>query len=145
MRHADMNAAVNIAWRALASPETVELLHSVRIEKNKIAKETIRGKALSKICSLDTIEPASDGKRNEDFTAFYLHPKLIKLDPVCYLRRQKEENLAMTRGYLLWKRNSEARQWQMCHQINLRMLEKIEMNTSSLQELIDSNRDGISY
>ena len=145
VRHADMNAAVNIAWRALASPETVELLHSVRIEKNKIAKGTIRGKALSKICSLDTIEPASDGKGSEDFTAFYLHPKLIKLAPVCYLRGQEEEKFAMTRGYLLWKRNSEARQWLMCHQINLRILKKIGMNTSSLQELIDSNRDGISF
>ncbi len=123
VRQADINAAVNIAWRGLASHEALELLHRLRLEKKgsktKLRRGNVREKALR----------PSNGEDGE-IDAF-------EATSAVYVAEGKEEKKTLDRILLdsrgrafyfaepkeFWGKLKQSR-WKLCHQLNMQVLRR---------------------
>ncbi len=136
VRNADINAAVNIAWRALASPTEIALLHCVRLEKGAKVLRLVQNNKREK--SRDKKSLSVEGGIKLDngvFNAFYGEkadvPPIARLGdiPLCY-------------GKEMWGRLKWGR-WGMCHRLNLRILRKMGIQAPDLEMLADEEDDDI--
>lgn len=136
VRNADSNAAVNIAWRALASPQALHLLHKIRLEQGtkgiKLCQNSKREKAVDK----KTLEICRNIEHdNGPFTAFYGEkadsPPMAMLGgvPLCH-------------GKDIWGR-LKSKHWLLCHRLNLRILRKVGLLCPELENLIAEEEDDI--
>ncbi len=126
VRNADINASVNIAWRALASPEALHLLHQVRLKRDS-----------------EKVSPRRDYKREK--AVKHLPFKLLrepdtkeKKFPV-FVCSGEDASLAMAMlgdTPLMEKREFDQREsWLLCHQLNRRILQKVGIETPELEKL----------
>lgn len=139
VRNADRNAAVNIAWRALASPQALDLLHKIRMEKGakgigllQKSKRNKREKVLDEksleICGKPEVESG-------EFRAFYggkaSAPAVVKLGgvPLCH-------------GKEMWGRLKRSR-WLLCHRLNVRILKKVGIPCPELEAWLKEENDDI--
>lgn len=127
LRNADMNAATNIAWRGLASPEALPLLHRVRMAKAKnghicTRRENAREKCLT---AKDFTECRVPEDVQEQFTAFFAPSPSGQ--PMGYLLNQPLEY-----GKKLWG-TLKSRKWDICHRLNIRLLRKAGFDTTILE------------
>lgn len=136
VRNADINAAVNIAWRALASPAAIALLHCVRLEKGAKGLRLVQNNKREKSWDKKTLSVEGGIKLdNGKLNAFYGEkagvPPIAKLGdtPLCY-------------GKEMWGRLKKLR-WSMCHRLNLRILRKLGMHAPDLEKLADEEYDDI--
>lgn len=145
LRNADKNAAVNIAWRALAAPENIDLLHVVRLQKNKkgymLRKDNQREKALVKYISTHNYSPefsaCKEGKAFET-RCFYCQPTFAKKLQAFVL----SPDIFLCMGGNLWG-ELRHREWLICHQLNIKFLNKAKINAAQLQYLINLKTDDI--
>lgn len=123
VRQADINAAVNIAWRGLASHEALELLHRLRLEKkgskSKLRRGNVREKALrpsnGEDGEIDAFEATSavyvaEGKEEKKTLARIL---LDSRGRAFYFAEPKE----------FWGKLKQNR-WKLCHQLNMQVLRR---------------------
>lgn len=131
VRNADMNAATNIAWRGIASPEALPLLHRVRMQKKKNGtmaprRDNAREKAIP--ANLFTAATCPDDAK-DNFTAFYV-PTTNQLQVLGHLMEQP-----LVFGKNLWGK-LKARKWNLCHQLNIRLLQKAGFDTTLLERAL---------
>lgn len=136
VRNADSNAAVNIAWRALASPQALHLLHKIRLEKGtkgiKLRQNSKREMAVDKK-TLEILQGIEQEKGS--FLAFYgektVSPPMVTLEgvPLCH-------------GKDMWGRLKQNR-WLLCHRLNLRILRKVGLPCPELEKLLKEEEDDI--
>ncbi len=135
--NADINAAINIAWRGIAAPESLHLLHRLRLEKKKGVLKPCEGnkreKALKGVYELNVHRDLSNVEQS--IAAFCLMPGVT--DGLSFASYQSENNSSyeIAHGRDLWhymKRN----RWNMCHMFNYRVLEKLTLMASPLKEFI---------
>lgn len=136
VRNADINAAVNIAWRALASPAAIALLHCVRLEKGAKGLRLVRNNKREESRDKKSLSVEGGIKLdNGRVNAFYGEkagvPPIARLGdvPLCY-------------GKEMWGRLKKLR-WSMCHRLNLRILRKLGMSAPGLEELSKEDDDDI--
>ncbi len=136
--NADINAAVNIAWRGIAAPEALHLLHRLRLEKKKgemkPREANMREKALKDVYELN--HHRSLQEVNQMITAFCLTDDLPGLLPFASYQSEKHASYSVVHGRDLWKMIKNYR-WNMCHIYNFRVLKKYDTCTELLKELIE--------
>lgn len=128
VRNADLNAATNIAWRGLASPQAIHLLHRIRMAKGKnglavLRRDNAREKALS--ASDFTLQHTPEDAQ-ERFTAFYV-PQAARPALGTLLGQQ------VAYGKYLWG-HLKAQRWAICHRLNIQILEKAGIDTTLLKQ-----------
>lgn len=123
-RNADVNAAINIGWRALAAPNRFELLHRLRLEKNekgliKLRKTgaNIREKSLNK----DLFKLLQKDEMTAGFSAIFYTPQSSTQASALY--EEAGHCAHFIHGKRLWGQVI-SRKWQRCHEINYRILQK---------------------
>lgn len=134
LRNADCNAATNIAWRGLASPEALHLLHRVRMKKTKKGteprRENQREKAIHK--SQFTAGACPD-EAQEYFSAFY-----EPYETGASVGSLMGHNLVYSK--ILWGK-LKAQKWSICHKLNLRLLRKAGFDTTILERALQNSCD----
>lgn len=137
MLNADINAAINIGWRGLAAPESLHLLHRVRLNRKKGKIEPVlsnkREKALDKIWNFKLIEDTEQS--NERASAFWIKPQSDIPPMAQYSSLQSEDTCTLAHGKKLWSK-IKTQHWQLCHLFNIRVLNKVNVDTSELQHYI---------
>ena len=135
VRNADSNAATNIAWRGLASPEALHLLHRVRMTKTKKGafaprRDNAREKAIP---ATQFSMRTSPDDAQERFTAFYV-PQEAK-PSVGSLMGQPLEYSKVLWGKLKVQKGG------ICHKLNIRLLRKAGFDTTLLERAIQNSCD----
>ncbi len=139
LRNADVNAATNIVWRGIAAPESIHLLHRVRMEKKKSGltlcrknerEEVLKDKWKLKLHS----EIVSE---NDLISAFFASPDAEQLAFAVY--GDEHSHVALSHGKVLWG-NVKQRQWELCHRYNISLLQKAGIDVSPLEKLLFKNR-----
>lgn len=134
MLNADINAAINIGWRGLAAPESLHLLHRVRLNKKKGKITPVysnkREKALEKSWNFNLISAA---EQSNDFASTFWIAEESDIPPMAqYGAPQSGITCKLAHGKTLWGR-IKAQHWQLCHLFNIRVLKKVGVDTSALQ------------
>lgn len=134
--NADINAAINIAWRGIAAPEALPLLHRLRLEKKKEAilprEVNQREKALKGRFTLEQLLPLDESESSS--AAFCLPFAIDGIAPFAVYRGDTGESFMIASSRELWKHIKDNR-WSMCNKYNLRLLEK-KIPTTELAELL---------
>lgn len=138
MRNSDINAAINIGWRGVASPESLHLLHRVRLNKKKGEIKPVysnkREKALEKSWNFDLI---ANVEQSNDFAASFWIDAESDIPPMAqYCAPQSDNTCNLAHGKALWSRVKEQR-WELCHCFNIRVLQKVGIDTTVLQRYLD--------
>lgn len=138
VRNADINASANIAWRGVAAPESIHLLHRVRMEKVKgdhvrPRRDNKREKALSAGSFHQILSTEVDGKY---FGAFYV-------DDDCpdHLKLGIYQGSSLMAGLAMWSLVKRLR-WCNCNCLNAELLRKIGMEDEAKkldQAIADAN------
>ncbi len=135
--NADINAAINIAWRGIAAPESLHLLHRLRLEKKKgelkPREGNMREKALKGVYSLKSYRALADIE--QAVAAFCLTADIEGVQPFASYQSDKYESYEVVHGRDLWK-TMKKNWWNMCHEFNVRVLEKNAACTDRLIECI---------
>lgn len=139
VRNADMNASANIAWRALAAPERLELIHRLRL--NKTAKGELKLQLInSREKSLKDKELVRTAPEQVEksglITAFYGEPPYAP--PLCYLQ-DDSSLIPFTYSKHVWG-YIKNQAWDICHRLNIRLLENMGYNADSIKQLLESSR-----
>lgn len=139
MRNADINAAINIAWRALAAPEALHLLHRVRLcnEKGNIKPKysNQREKALKKSWVFTPISTSANNRSHDFSTAFQIDQTLPIKSLAHYSSQESKLNYSLVSGKDLWSYMKKQR-WNLCHQFNIKVLKKLNIDTSPLERFL---------
>ena len=148
--NADINAATNIAWRGIASPEALHLLHRVRLanKKGKLLPvyNNKREKALEKSWSFEMKAPPLDA--NDFSTAFWIPENTPVPILAQYKEIQADNSCTLAHGKDLWG-YMKKQHWQLCHRFNIRVLKKVGVDVSALtnylskQELLSDDDSDI--
>ena len=138
VRNADMNASANIAWRALAAPERLELIHRLRL--NKTAKGELKLQLInSREKSLKDKELVRTAPEQVEksglITAFYGEPPYGP--PLCYLQ-DDSSLIPFTYSKHVWG-YIKNQAWDICHRLNIRLLENMGYNADSIKQLLESS------
>lgn len=138
VRNADMNASANIAWRALAAPDSLSLLHRLFFVKGPKGdlklrdNKTLRANAIKRL-GLEVVNPdVSQVEKTGIVAAFY--GKNLQGKPLCYIR-VGDENIPFMYSKMMWG-SLKSRQWAICHRLNVRLLEKMGIDAKMLRTLI---------
>ena len=122
VRNADINASANIAWRGVAAPESLHLLHLVRMEKKKghasPRRENKREKAIP---AYAYVEEAAPDVAEKKFAAFYLNGDMEGVRRMATLM-----GVSLAHGMVLWGKLKQEH-WNICHRLNIRLLRKIAL------------------
>ncbi len=136
VRNADINAAANIAWRGVAAPESLHLLHRVRMERVKNGgvrprRENMREKAIPASAYQEGRVPE---QKDKFFGAFYDNGEMCTVEKLGILR-----GVPLTAGVVMWGKLKLER-WNICHRLNIRLLRKIalEREADVLQQALDA-------
>lgn len=138
MRNADINAAINIGWRGLAAPEALHLLHRVRLNKKKGEIKPVysnkREKALERNWNFKLI---ADTAQSSDLASSFWIDAESDIPPMAqYCAPLAESTCQLAHGKTLWSRVKEQR-WALCHSFNIRVLQKVGIDTTVLQRYLD--------
>ena len=139
VRNADMNASANIAWRALAAPDAFALLHRLRLTKTpkgelKLRFDSNREKAIKEM-GVELEEPdALQVDKTGYVNAFYGRPPYGL--PICFIK-SGDEKIPFAYAKKVWGNLNKDRQWQICHRLNIRLLENAGYSANSLKQLMD--------
>lgn len=136
VRNADINAAANIAWRGVAAPESIHLLHRVRMERSKNGgvrprRENMREKAVSATAFQEGRVPEL---KDKFFGAFYDNGARGTGVELGTLHGEP-----LSAGVVMWGMLKQEH-WSICHRLNIRLLRKIalEHQADLLQHAIDT-------
>ncbi|MBE6418515.1 MAG: hypothetical protein E7031_00095 [Akkermansiaceae bacterium] len=137
--NADINAAVNIAWRGIAAPESLHLLHRIRLEKKKGEMKPREANMREKSLKGDYVlkQHRSLHEVDDIITAFCLTDDIPGVLPFASYQSEKYASYNVVYGRDLW-RTMKNNWWSMCHMYNLRVLEKYGVRVGLLKELIQS-------
>lgn len=143
LRNADMNAATNVAWRGLAAPESLHLLHRVRMEMKKAG-----------------LVPVCDNAREKSLKAGWSLTKLKSIQPdgnkisaFAVSSEWKDEYFAAygnaeTRTYLAYGKTlwgiMKRKQWQMCHLFNIQQLKNAGIDVRLVEQLLHTDETDTS-
>ena len=138
MLNADINAAINIGWRGLAAPESLHLLHRVRLNKKKGSITPVysnkREKALEKSWNFNLVTAA---EQSNDFASTFWIAAESDIQPMAqYGSPQSDNTCKLAHGKTLWGR-IKAQHWQLCHLFNIRVLQKVGVDVTSLQTYLN--------
>lgn len=138
MLNADINAAINIGWRGLAAPESLHLLHRVRLNKKKGTITPVysnkREKALEKSWNFNLVTAA---EQSNDFASTFWIATESDIPPMAqYGSPQSDNTCKLAHGKTLWGR-IKAQHWQLCHLFNIRVLQKVGVGATSLQTYLN--------
>lgn len=138
LRNADMNAATNIAWRGLAAPESLHLLHRVRMEMKKAGLVPVCDNAREKslktgwsLTKLKSIQP--DGNK---ISAFAVSSEWEDEYFAAYGNAETRAYLAY--GKTLWG-IMKKKQWQMCHLYNIQQLKNAGIDVRLVEQLLHAD------
>lgn len=138
MRNADINAAINIGWRGVAAPESLHLLHRLRLNKKKGEIKPVysnkREKALEKSWNFNLI--ANVEQSNDFASSFWIDDKSDIAPMAQYCAPQSDNTCNLAHGKTLWSRVKEQR-WELCHCFNIGVLQKVGVDTSELQRYLN--------
>lgn len=148
--NADINASINIAWRGIAAPEALHLLHRVRLSKKKgkllPVNSNKREKALEKSWTFEMTDP---NRETNDFSAAFWIPENSPVPILAqYKATQADNACTLAHGKDLWG-YIKKQHWQLCHLFNIRTLKKAGVNVNSLtnylskQELLSDDDSDI--
>lgn len=139
LRNADVNAATNIAWRGIAAPDALHLLHLVRMERKKngpvLCLKNEREKALKGKWELN--QYANVNTERSLIPAFFSTPEWYHLSFAKY--GDESTSVALTHGELIWGVLKQ-RHWELCHRYNMMLLHKAGIDTSPLEKLLFKER-----
>jgi len=143
LRNADMNAATNVAWRGLAAPESLHLLHRVRMEMKKAGFvpvcDNAREKSLKTGWSLTKLKS--------------IQPEGNKISAFAVSSEWKDEYFAAygnaeTRAYLAYGKTlwgiMKRKQWQMCHLFNIQQLKNAGIDARLVEQLLHTDENDTS-
>ena len=138
LRNADMNAATNIAWRGVAAPESLHLLHRVRMEVKKDGLKPVTDNAREKslktewrLSKLNSI--SADGNK---ISAFAVSPEWKDKSFAVY--GNAETSAYLTYGKTLWG-IMKRKQWQMCHLYNIQQLKNAGIDVRLVEQLLHAD------
>ncbi|MDO5451144.1 MAG: type V CRISPR-associated protein Cas12b [Akkermansia sp.] len=139
VRNADINASANIAWRGIAAPESIHLLHRVRMERTKRGevrprRDNLREKAMKNAAFC--VEKVPELKETY-FGAFYDNGELHVGEKLGTL-----DGNPLSAGVVMWGYLKQGR-WNICHRLNIRLLRKIGMDNHAdlLQDAVESSKE----
>ena len=141
VRNADINASANIAWRGVAAPESLHLLHLVRMEKKKGHACPRRENKREKAIPADAyVEEAAADVADKKFAAFYFSGDMEGGHRMATLM-----GAPLVHGMILWSCLKPQKRWDICHCLNARLLRKIGMEDEAkkLEQAIADANDNI--
>lgn len=138
LRNADMNAATNVAWRGVAAPESLHLLHRVRMEMKKAGLAPVcdnaREKSLKHGWSLTKLKSVlPDGNK---ISAFAVSSEWK--DEAFAVYGNAETSAYLSYGKTLWG-IMKRKQWQMCHLYNIQQLKNAGMDVRLVEQLLHAD------
>lgn len=134
MRNADINAAINIGWRALAAPESLHLLHRVRLNKKKGEIKPVYSNKREKALEKWNFDLITDVGQSNDLAASFWIDAGSDIPPMAHYRSTQPVNTCrLAHGKILWSK-IKAQRWELCHCFNLKILEKLKIDTSLLRQ-----------
>ena len=141
--NADINASANIVWRGIAAPESLNLLHRVRLEKKKDSVlpkfSNKREQALEgRFEFITTRELDADNVS----AAFCLTHSWQGLMPFATYGEANGKKYELVSSKELWGSLKQLR-WTFCNLYNYRLLSKLTYSAKSLKDYLDSNSDDI--
>lgn len=135
LRNADMNAATNIVWRGVAAPESLHLLHRVRMDVKKSGVAPVYGnerekgvKSAWKLKPQDSIQ--AEGNK---ISAFSVSPEWREKVFATYGNSETQYHLC--HGKVLWGIMKKMH-WSMCHRYNILQLKKAGIETRLIERLL---------
>lgn len=139
MRNADINAAINIAWRGIAAPEALHLLHRLRLNRKKGQVVPLyanqREKALKKNW---TFTPIHEMPADSDFTSAFWQNEKSPISPDAQYGATGDGTPAsFLHGKKLWG-TIKSQRWKLCHQFNIRVLKKISARVCALEKYLST-------
>lgn len=133
--NADINAAINIAWRGIAAPEALDMLHRVRLEQKKGGLQPCSGNKREK--ALKGLYTFSQHRGLECsghvVTAFRLDENQDMAKPFAAYGAKDDSAHRLVYGRDLWGAMKE-RRWLMCNLFNLRLLENLTLTAQMLKD-----------
>lgn len=136
--NADMNAACNIAWRGIAAPDAMHLLHNIKVEKKKsicLRSSTKREKALVGCNSLKILRPLAENEKID--SSFCLMCNIEGIAPFAEYVSATGVKYPLVSWQDLWPCIMSGR-WNLCNLYNLLVLKNAPANADALKEyLID--------
>lgn len=137
MLNADINAAINIAWRGLAAPEAIHLLHRVRLckEKGKIKPRysNKREEALKK--NWEFLPENTDVQVRDYDSAFQVAQELPIPTLAQYSAPNSQISYRLAYAKDIWL-HIKKQHWNLCNQFNIKILKKIGIDTSLLEHFL---------
>ncbi|MBR5195351.1 MAG: type V CRISPR-associated protein Cas12b [Akkermansia sp.] len=135
LRNADMNAATNIVWRGVAAPESLHLLHRVRMDVKKSGVVPTYGnereKGVKKVWKLNPL--GSVQTEGSKISAFAVSPDWDKKVFATY--GDSETQYHLCHGKVLWGIMKKMH-WSMCHKYNILQLKKAGIETRLIEQLL---------
>ena len=143
--NADINAAINIAWRGIAAPDAFDLLHRVRLEKkkNKLTPRdgNLREKALKGVYSLKQNGEFNEGDVN--VAGFWVDKIKEHVPSMAYYESNDGVRHHLAYGKQLWGYMKNWR-WLACHIFNYRVLCNLTDSAEELKKFIMKSASGLN-
>ena len=135
LRNADMNAATNIVWRGVAAPESLHLLHRVRMDVKKSGVVPVYGNEREKgVKSAWELKPqGSIQAEGNKISAFSVSPEWREKVFATYGNSETQYHLC--HGKVLWGIMKKMH-WSMCHRYNILQLKKAGIETRLIERLL---------
>ncbi len=135
LRNADMNAATNIVWRGVAAPESLHLLHRVRMDVKKSGVVPVYGNEREKgVKSAWKLKPqGSIQAEGNKISAFSVSPEWCEKVFATYGNSETQYHLC--HGKVLWGIMKKMH-WSMCHRYNILQLKKAGIETRLIERLL---------
>jgi hypothetical protein len=141
VRNADINAATNIAWRGIAAPESLNLLHRVRAQRKKDTIQPVYSSQREKALQNTWLFTPTQGLRAENSyaTLFCIRKQLGLTAEAYYGPEDTDSTNLLIHGKTLWS-FIKSQRWNYCHEFNIRVLRKIGADTSKLERLLNKQQ-----
>lgn len=136
LRNADVNAATNIAWRGIAAPESLHLLHRVRMENKKSGVSLVLGNERDKARKSFGWKLKEQVNLNTDRTKFsaFAVPREWR-NKACFSYGDDKTDFLLCHGKVVWG-YIKANQWRMCHLFNISQLRKVGIETRLIEKFV---------
>lgn len=139
LRNADMNAATNIVWRGVAAPESLHLLHRVRLEFKKSGITPLYGNEREKSVKSTWRMELHDSVKLDDSTGTRLSAFAVGSDwaDKAFASYGGGENFyPLCHGKVLWG-IMKKQQWSMCHRYNIQQLQHAGIDARLLEQFLN--------
>lgn len=135
LRNADMNAATNIVWRGVAAPESLHLLHRVRMDVKKSGVVPTYGNEREKgvKTAWKLMPQGSIQAEGNKISAFAVSSEWCEKVIATY--GNSETQYQLCHGKVLWGCMKKMH-WSMCHRYNILQLKKAGIETRLIEKLL---------